>query len=189
MVTRHLQSRPLTHYPSFTSIRYLAEVLYEGPVVVTNYPKGIKAFYMKLDRDAAPVRETVQGKEFVACFMLFLRCLKIRLLTYFPGLLELLLPLPNCASFFSREVHLTPVFICVPVCFPTDALSTMYTTSRHGHIGAAHRRDHRRQRAGRRLRAPQGARGGSWHFRGAIELVSWDKGMTSLNALRMIDFP
>jgi len=52
----YLPSHP--HVPP----RYLAEVLYEGPVVVTNYPKGIKAFYMKLDRDAAPGRETVQGK-------------------------------------------------------------------------------------------------------------------------------
>jgi len=43
--------------------RYLAEVLFEGPVVVTNYPKGIKAFYMKLDRDAKPGFETVQGMD------------------------------------------------------------------------------------------------------------------------------
>ena len=39
--------------------RYLAEVLYKGPVIVTNYPKGIKAFYMKLD----PSGETVQGMD------------------------------------------------------------------------------------------------------------------------------
>jgi len=36
--------------------RYLAEVLYKGPVIVTNYPKGIKAFYMKLDEDGKTVQ-------------------------------------------------------------------------------------------------------------------------------------
>ncbi len=29
--------------------RYLAEKLFQKPVIVTNYPKGIKAFYMRLD--------------------------------------------------------------------------------------------------------------------------------------------
>ena len=36
--------------------RYLAEKLYGGPIIVTNYPKGIKAFYMKLDADGKTVQ-------------------------------------------------------------------------------------------------------------------------------------
>ena len=35
--------------------RYLAEQVYKGPIVVTNYPKDIKAFYMKLDPDEKTV--------------------------------------------------------------------------------------------------------------------------------------
>eukprot|EP00635_Sarcinochrysidales_sp_CCMP3193_P004815 CAMPEP_0118910314 /NCGR_PEP_ID=MMETSP1166-20130328/12501_1 /TAXON_ID=1104430 /ORGANISM="Chrysoreinhardia sp, Strain CCMP3193" /LENGTH=813 /DNA_ID=CAMNT_0006849775 /DNA_START=24 /DNA_END=2465 /DNA_ORIENTATION=- len=35
--------------------KYLAEVVYEGPVVLVNYPKDIKAFYMKLNPDAKTV--------------------------------------------------------------------------------------------------------------------------------------
>lgn len=35
--------------------RYLAEKFVKGPLIVTNYPKGIKAFYMKLDEDGKTV--------------------------------------------------------------------------------------------------------------------------------------
>ena len=35
--------------------RYLAEVIYKRPTIVTNYPKGIKAFYMKLNPDGETV--------------------------------------------------------------------------------------------------------------------------------------
>ena len=35
--------------------RYLAEQVYKGPIVVTNYPKDIKAFYMKLNADGKTV--------------------------------------------------------------------------------------------------------------------------------------
>ena len=35
--------------------RYLADKVIEGPVVVTDYPKGIKAFYMKLNPDGRTV--------------------------------------------------------------------------------------------------------------------------------------
>ena len=36
--------------------KYLTEVVYEEPVIVTNYPKEIKAFYMKLNEDERTVR-------------------------------------------------------------------------------------------------------------------------------------
>merc|ERR1719152_799612 len=36
--------------------RYLAEKFYGGPIIVTNYPKDIKAFYMKLDGDGKTVQ-------------------------------------------------------------------------------------------------------------------------------------
>ena len=35
--------------------RYLAEKLFKKPVIVTNYPKDIKAFYMRLDEGAKTV--------------------------------------------------------------------------------------------------------------------------------------
>ncbi len=35
--------------------RYLAEELFKKPVIVTNYPKDIKAFYMRLDEDGKTV--------------------------------------------------------------------------------------------------------------------------------------
>ena len=35
--------------------RYLAEEVFGGPLVVTNYPKGIKAFYMKMNDDGKTV--------------------------------------------------------------------------------------------------------------------------------------
>jgi asparaginyl-tRNA synthetase len=35
--------------------RYLAETVYKMPVVLTDYPKGIKAFYMKLNDDGKTV--------------------------------------------------------------------------------------------------------------------------------------
>ena len=36
--------------------RYLTEQVYKGPVIVTDYPKEIKAFYMKLNNDGKTVR-------------------------------------------------------------------------------------------------------------------------------------
>jgi asparaginyl-tRNA synthetase len=36
--------------------RYLTDVVYQGPVIVTGYPKEIKAFYMKLNDDGRTVR-------------------------------------------------------------------------------------------------------------------------------------
>jgi asparaginyl-tRNA synthetase len=36
--------------------RYLTDVVYQGPVIVTGYPKDIKAFYMKLNEDGKTVR-------------------------------------------------------------------------------------------------------------------------------------
>lgn len=36
--------------------RYLCEKVFEGPVVLTDYPKEIKAFYMKLNEDGKTVR-------------------------------------------------------------------------------------------------------------------------------------
>lgn len=37
------------------SFRYLTEVLFQKPVIVYNYPKGIKAFYMRLNDDSKTV--------------------------------------------------------------------------------------------------------------------------------------
>ncbi|MBN2051811.1 MAG: asparagine--tRNA ligase [Spirochaetales bacterium] len=36
--------------------KYLTEAVYNGPVIVTDYPKEIKAFYMKLNKDRRTVR-------------------------------------------------------------------------------------------------------------------------------------
>ena len=36
--------------------RYLSETVFKGPVIVTDYPKEIKAFYMKLNSDGKTVR-------------------------------------------------------------------------------------------------------------------------------------
>jgi len=36
--------------------KYLTEVVYKGPVIITDYPKDIKAFYMKLNDDGKTVR-------------------------------------------------------------------------------------------------------------------------------------
>jgi asparaginyl-tRNA synthetase len=36
--------------------KYLTEEVYQGPVIVTDYPKEIKAFYMKLNTDGRTVR-------------------------------------------------------------------------------------------------------------------------------------
>ena len=42
--------------------RYLAEVVYKKPVIVYNYPKGCKAFYMRLNDDG----ETVAAMDVLA---------------------------------------------------------------------------------------------------------------------------
>jgi len=37
------------------SYRYLTEDIFKKPVIVYNYPKGIKAFYMRLNDDSKTV--------------------------------------------------------------------------------------------------------------------------------------
>lgn len=46
--------------------RYLVEKHFKKPVIVTNYPKSIKAFYMRQDDDCAPDRETVAAMDILA---------------------------------------------------------------------------------------------------------------------------
>ena len=48
--------------------RYLVEEYFKRPVIMTNYPKAIKAFYMKIDEevptfDGKPMAQTVQGTD------------------------------------------------------------------------------------------------------------------------------
>jgi len=43
--------------------RFLTEEHFKQPVILTNYPKGIKAFYMRLDDDCEPGRETVRAMD------------------------------------------------------------------------------------------------------------------------------
>ena len=43
--------------------RYLVEKHFKKPVIVTNYPKAIKAFYMRQDDGCAPGRETVAAMD------------------------------------------------------------------------------------------------------------------------------
>jgi asparaginyl-tRNA synthetase len=43
--------------------RYLAEVHFQKPVIVMDYPAGIKAFYMRLDDDAQSDRPTVRAMD------------------------------------------------------------------------------------------------------------------------------
>ena len=40
----------------FLSQKYLTEEVFHGPVIVTDYPKEIKAFYMRLNDDEKTVR-------------------------------------------------------------------------------------------------------------------------------------
>ncbi|MDI9320524.1 MAG: asparagine--tRNA ligase [Phycisphaerales bacterium] len=46
--------------------RYLVEKHFKKPVIVTNYPKSIKAFYMRQDDDCAQGRETVAAMDILA---------------------------------------------------------------------------------------------------------------------------
>ena len=46
---------PLVDNTSFLLKRYLTEVIFKKPVIVYNYPKGIKAFYMRLNDDQKTV--------------------------------------------------------------------------------------------------------------------------------------
>lgn len=46
--------------------RYLVEKHFKKPVIVTNYPAAIKAFYMRQDDDCAPGRETVAAMDILA---------------------------------------------------------------------------------------------------------------------------
>jgi asparaginyl-tRNA synthetase len=41
--------------PSPSICRYLTEEIYKKPVIVYNYPKDIKAFYMRLNDDGKTV--------------------------------------------------------------------------------------------------------------------------------------
>ncbi|MFT3686866.1 MAG: asparagine--tRNA ligase [Phycisphaerales bacterium] len=43
--------------------RFLTEEHFKQPVILTNYPKGIKAFYMRLDDDCEPDRQTVSAMD------------------------------------------------------------------------------------------------------------------------------
>lgn len=42
--------------------RFLTEKIIQGPVIVYNYPKGIKAFYMRLNDDNKTVRQQIKIK-------------------------------------------------------------------------------------------------------------------------------
>lgn len=46
--------------------RYLVEKHFKKPVIVTNYPKNIKAFYMRQDDHCSPGRETVAAMDILA---------------------------------------------------------------------------------------------------------------------------
>lgn len=46
--------------------RYLVEKHFKKPVIVTNYPKAIKAFYMRQDEGCEPGRETVSAMDILA---------------------------------------------------------------------------------------------------------------------------
>jgi len=46
--------------------RYLVEKHFKKPVIVTNYPAAIKAFYMRLDDGCEPGRETVAAMDILA---------------------------------------------------------------------------------------------------------------------------
>lgn len=46
--------------------RYLVEKHFKKPVIVTNYPKAIKAFYMRQDDGCAPGKETVAAMDILA---------------------------------------------------------------------------------------------------------------------------
>ena len=46
--------------------RYLVEKHFQKPVILTNYPAAIKAFYMRQDDDCAPDRQTVSAIDILA---------------------------------------------------------------------------------------------------------------------------
>ncbi|HTN18605.1 MAG TPA: asparagine--tRNA ligase [Chitinophagaceae bacterium] len=46
--------------------RYLVEKHFKKPVIVTNYPKNIKSFYMREDEGCAPGKETVAAMDILA---------------------------------------------------------------------------------------------------------------------------
>ncbi|MFM2358599.1 MAG: hypothetical protein RLY16_592 [Bacteroidota bacterium] len=46
--------------------RYLVEKHFKKPVILTNYPAAIKAFYMRLDDNCAPDRQTVAAMDILA---------------------------------------------------------------------------------------------------------------------------
>ena len=46
--------------------RYLVEKHFKKPVIVTNYPAAIKAFYMRMDDGCAPDRQTVAAMDILA---------------------------------------------------------------------------------------------------------------------------
>ncbi len=46
--------------------RYLVEKHFQKPVILTNYPAKIKAFYMRLDENCSPDRQTVAAMDILA---------------------------------------------------------------------------------------------------------------------------
>jgi asparaginyl-tRNA synthetase len=46
--------------------RYLAETYFQKPVIVMDYPAGIKAFYMRVDDTSEPSRKTVRAMDILA---------------------------------------------------------------------------------------------------------------------------
>lgn len=51
------------------SCRYLTEVKFQKPVIVYNYPKGIKAFYMRLNDDSKTVAAMDVLVPKVSCYL------------------------------------------------------------------------------------------------------------------------
>ena len=43
--------------------KYLTDIIYQNPVIVYNYPKKIKSFYMKSNNEEYKARETVQAMD------------------------------------------------------------------------------------------------------------------------------
>lgn len=59
---------------TLVSRRYLTEVKFQKPVIVYNYPKGIKAFYMRLNDDLKTVAAMDVLVPKVGVFILYITC-------------------------------------------------------------------------------------------------------------------
>ena len=63
ILEQHIKSKKVKfEYPVFWGCdmaseheKYLTDKVFEGPIIVYNYPKDIKAFYMKLNEDEKTV--------------------------------------------------------------------------------------------------------------------------------------